>query len=86
MEAIFQAYAKALLVDRNKLAQCQIEGDVVVAQEVLQEAFLTDVRALVGKSRIQSGGEIDPLAFYRSEEIREKLIAQRGKDSHASGL
>lgn len=86
LEAISQAFAKALLVDREKLTQCQNEGDVVGAQEVLQEAFLTDVRPLVREARIQSGGEAAPLDFYRREKIREKLIAQRGKDSHASGL
>ena len=86
LEAISQAYAKALLVDRGKLTQFQISGDVVGAQEVLQEAFLTDVRPLVREARIQSGGEADPLAFYRSEKIREKLIAKRGKNALASGL
>ncbi|GAB2488134.1 TIM barrel protein [Algoriphagus taiwanensis] len=86
LEAISQAYAKALLVDREKLNQCQNEGDVVAAQEVLQEAFLTDVRPLVREARIQSGGEGGPLAFYRKEKIREKLIAKRGRSSQASGL
>ncbi|MBA4298884.1 MAG: sugar isomerase [Cyclobacterium sp.] len=86
LEAISQAYAKALLVDRKKLALCQNEGDVVGAQEVLQDAFLTDVRTLVCEARIQSGGEADPLAFYRKEKIRAKLIAQRGKGAQASGL
>ncbi|MHA7130862.1 TIM barrel protein [Algoriphagus namhaensis] len=86
LEAISQAYAKALLVDRKKLTQCQNDGDVVGAQEVLQAAFLTDVRALVREARIQSGGEAEPLAFYRNEKIREKLIAKRGKNAQASGL
>jgi L-rhamnose isomerase/sugar isomerase len=86
LESISQAYAKALLVDREKLTQYQISGDVIGAQEVLQEAFLTDVRALVREARIQSGGEADPLVYYRSEKIRAKLIAQRGKDAQASGL
>ena len=86
LEAISQAYAKALFVDREKLTQCQINGDTVGAQEVLQDAFLTDVRALVREARIQSGGEADPLAFFRNEKIREKLITQRGKNAQASGL
>ncbi len=86
VESISQAYAKSLLVDRNKLNQCQLEGDVVGAQEVLQDAFLTDVRSLVREARIQSGGEIDPLDFYRREKIREKRILQRGKNAQASGL
>jgi L-rhamnose isomerase/sugar isomerase len=86
LESISQAYAKSLLVDRSKLTMCQLEGDVVGAQEVLQDAFLTDVRPLVREARIQSGGEAEPLAFYRREKIREKLIAKRGKDAQASGL
>lgn len=86
LEAISQAFAKALLVDRKKLTQCQNDGDVVGAQEVLQEAFLTDVRPLVREARMQSGGEGDPLAFFRREKIREKLITKRGKNAQASGL
>jgi L-rhamnose isomerase/sugar isomerase len=86
LESISQAYAKSLLVDRNQLNQCQLEGDVVGAQEVLQDAFLTDVRPLVREARIQSGGELDPLDYYRREKIREKRILQRGKNTQASGL
>ena len=86
LESISQAYAKSLLVDRKKLNQCQFEGDVVGAQEVFQDAFLTDVRSLVREARIQSGGEGDPLDYYRSEKIREKRILQRGKNAQASGL
>ena len=86
LESISQAYAKSLVVDRNQLNQCQLEGDVVGAQEVLQDAFLTDVRPLVREARIQSGGELDPLDYYRREKIREKRILQRGKNTQASGL
>jgi L-rhamnose isomerase/sugar isomerase len=86
LEAISLSYAKALLVDRAKLAICQLEGDVAGAQEVLQAAFQTDVRALVREARVQSGGEADPLAYFRKEKIRERLIAKRGKNSVATGL
>lgn len=86
LEGISQAYAKALLVDRKKLRNLQMGEDVVGAQEVLQEAYLTDVRPLVREARVQSGGEADPLGYYRREKIREKLIAQRGKNAQASGL
>lgn len=86
LEAIAIAYAKALLVDREKLTQFQMNGDTVGAQEVLQDAFLTDVRPLVREARIQSGGVESPLDYYRTEKIREKLISQRGKNSQATGL
>lgn len=86
LEAISLSYAKALLVDRAKLAICQLEGDVAGAQEILQAAFQTDVRALVREARVQSGGEADPLAYFRKEKIRERLIAKRGENSVATGL
>jgi L-rhamnose isomerase/sugar isomerase len=86
LEAISISYSKALLVDRSKLAICQLEGDVAGAQEILQAAFQTDVRTLVREARVQSGGEADPLGYYRMEKIREKLIAKRGKNSVATGL
>ncbi len=86
LEAISICYAKALLVDRNRLMNCQIQGDVAGAQELLQAAFQTDVRALVREARIQSGGEADPLAYYRGEKIRQQLIAKRGVGAKATGL
>lgn len=86
LEAISLSYSKALLVDRSKLSFCQLEGDVAGAQEILQAAFQTDVRALVREARVQSGGEADPLGFYRTEKIRERLITKRGKNSVATGL
>jgi L-rhamnose isomerase/sugar isomerase len=86
LEAIAIAYAKALLVDRGKLTQCQMSGDTVGAQEIFQDAFQTDVRPLVKEARIQDGGVESPLEYYRTEKIREKLISQRGKKSQATGL
>src|ERR1700735_1816622 len=43
VEAIMLSYAQALLVDRKKLVQAQEDNDVASAQNILQEAFRTDV-------------------------------------------
>lgn len=86
LEAISQAFAKASLVDRSQLYHCQQSGDVAGAQEVLQKAFLTDVRPIVREARIRSGGPYDPLDVFRKLEIRRQLIVTRGKSSLASGL
>ncbi|MGH3131423.1 MAG: L-rhamnose isomerase, partial [Gaiellaceae bacterium] len=43
------AYAKALLVDGERLAAAQLAGDVLGAHRVLGEAFETDVRPLLGR-------------------------------------
>jgi L-rhamnose isomerase/sugar isomerase len=86
VEAIMITYAQALLVDREKLRQAQVENDVVTAQEVLQQAFRTDVRALVAEARLRVGAAINPLGLYRTEQIRTNLIKQRGAKTVATGL
>ena len=86
VEAIMITYAQALLVDRDRLKQAQAENDVVTAQEVLQQAFRTDVRALVAEARLRAGAAINPLGLYRTEQIRTNLIKQRGAKTVATGL
>ena len=86
VEAIVISYAQALLVDRKKLAEAQLQNDVVAAQELLQTAFRTDVRALVAEARLRAGGALHPLAVYRKEKVRENLIKQRGLKTVATGL
>ncbi|MDB4292608.1 sugar isomerase [Maribacter sp.] len=86
LEAIQEAYAKALLVDQQSLTEAQQHHDVVSCQEILQEAFRTDVRPLLEKARVDRGGALDPINAYRSLKIRKKLIEERGTDSVASGL
>lgn len=86
VEAIMISYAQALLVDRKKLTEAQDNNDVVTAQEILQEAFRTDVRALVAEARLLAGGSLQPLEFYRSKKIRQQLIAERGTKTITTGL
>lgn len=86
VEAIKIAYAQALLVDRKALVEAQEENDVVRAQEILQDAYRTDVRPLVAESRLRSGGALQPLALFRALRIREQLVKDRGAKSVATGL
>ncbi|MGF6929794.1 L-rhamnose isomerase/sugar isomerase [Chitinophaga sp. W2I13] len=86
VEAIMITYAQALLVDRKKLLAAQQHNDVVTAQEILQQAFRTDVRSLVAAARIQAGGALNPLALYRAEKVRDHLIRERGAKTMATGL
>ena len=86
VEAIMQAYAKALLIDKKALNRAQEANDVARCQEILQAAYLTDVRALVAEARRQSGGAIDPLSIYRDLKIREHLIQERGQKTVTTGL
>ena len=86
VEAIMISYAQALIVDRKKLNEVQQSNDVVLAQEILQDAFRTDLRPLIAEARIQAGGALDPLKLYRSSKVRENLIRERGLKTVATGL
>ncbi|KAA9037589.1 sugar isomerase [Ginsengibacter hankyongi] len=85
-EAIMIAYARALLVDATTLQQAQQENDVVKAQEILQSAFLTDVRPIIAEARMLSGGALRPLESFRVLNARGELIKVRGNKTLATGL
>ena len=86
VDAIMLAYTHALMVDRNKLNKAQEANDVVTAQQILQDTFRTDVRAITAEARLKSGGALDPLQFFRDEKVREQLTKERGTGTKATGL
>ncbi|MEZ0539097.1 sugar isomerase [Fibrella arboris] len=86
VEAIQLAYAQALLVDRAALEEAREVNDVVRAQEILQDAFRTDVRPLVAEARMRAGGALNPLALFRQLDVRGQLIGERGLKTVATGL
>lgn len=86
VEVIKKAYAKVLLVDRDALNEAQQSNDPVAAQEVLQDAYQTDVRPLLREARIQKNAAADPIELYRQLEIRKELIKERGTETIATGL
>ena len=86
LEAIRLAYAQALLVDSNALEEARADNDATRAQEILQDAFRTDVRPLLREARLQGGAALEPLSLFRELEIRKQLIRERGKKTVATGL
>jgi L-rhamnose isomerase / sugar isomerase len=86
VEAIMMAYAQALSVDRKALEIAQNENDTVRCQEILQNAFRTDVRALVAEASLRAGGALSPIQVYRNLRVRENLIKERGSLTVATGL
>jgi L-rhamnose isomerase/sugar isomerase len=86
VEAIKIAYAQALLVDKTALVLAQQKNDVAKAQEVLQNAYRTDVRPLIAEARLRAGGALNPIALFREQEVRKKLIGLRGEKTIATGL
>jgi L-rhamnose isomerase / sugar isomerase len=86
VEAIMMAYAQALSVDRKALEVAQNENDTVHCQEILQNAFRTDVRALVAEASLRAGGALSPIQVFRNLRVRETLISERGSKTVATGL
>ncbi len=86
VEAIMLAYTQALMVDRKQLTDAQENNEVVLAQEILQDVFRTDVRPIVAEARLRSGGALDPIQLFRQLKVRENLIKERGAKTIATGL
>lgn len=86
VEGIKVALAQALLIDREALNEARTANDVAMAQQVLQDAFRTDVRPLLREARIRNGAAADPIRLYRELDVRKKLVSDRGEDSVATGL
>jgi len=86
VEAIKIAYAQALIVDKAKLVQAQQNNDAALAQEILQQAYRTDVRPLVAEARLRAGGALNPLGLFRDLQVRSNLIKERGEKTVATGL
>jgi L-rhamnose isomerase/sugar isomerase len=81
---IQHAYAKALLVDEQRLAAAQSAGDVLGAHRILLEAFESDVRPLGARLRHELGLEADPVEAFRAGGYADKLARERGIASTAS--
>jgi L-rhamnose isomerase / sugar isomerase len=86
VEAIQLAYTQALLMDRKKLQVAQEQNDVAMAQQILQDAYRTDVRPLLAEARLRSGAALEPLSLFRSLKMREQLVKHRGTRTVATGL
>lgn len=86
VEAIMIAYAQALLVDNIALEEAQQSNDVVLAQEILQSAYRTDVQPLVAEARLRGGAALAPVPLFRQLKVRDNLIKERGLKTVTTGL
>jgi L-rhamnose isomerase/sugar isomerase len=80
-----EAFAKALLVDHEALAQAQARGDVLGGHEALLDAYKTDVRPALARARRALGAAEDPVAELRSSGYVERISAERGATAGVAG-
>ena len=72
-----EAYAKALLVDRDALREAQQAGDVLGGHEVLLDAYRTDVREICARARAALGAAEDPVAAHRESGYARRMADER---------
>jgi L-rhamnose isomerase / sugar isomerase len=73
-----ELFAKAALVDREKLAEVQQSCDLVAAEETLRGAFWTDVRPMVKEWREARKLPAEPLAALNESGYVERIGKERG--------
>ena len=69
--------ARALLVDGDALAAAQLAGDVLGANNILMDAFYTDVRPDLADWRESRGLPRDPYAAYLASGYQQQIAADR---------
>jgi L-rhamnose isomerase/sugar isomerase len=72
-----ELYAKAALVDHQRLASLQQRCSLVEAEECLRSAFWEDVRPVLREWRRSRGLPEDPLQAFRNSGYLEKITAER---------
>ena len=72
-----ELYARAALVDHEKLAKLQQSCSLVDAEETLRGAFWEDTREVVKEWRKSKGLAENPLAAFRNSGYLERITAER---------
>jgi len=76
--------ARALLVDADAIASAQMAGDVLGANDVLMDAFSTDVRPALADWREERGLPRNPMATYLASGYQEEIEKTRVGGNQAS--
>ena len=78
VETAFELFVKAMIVNYDKLREHQGKMDVTMAEETLKKAFMTDVKPLIWKFKVEMGLPPDPLEYYRKDGYLERIRKERG--------
>ncbi|HEY2016272.1 MAG TPA: TIM barrel protein [Bryobacteraceae bacterium] len=79
-----ELFAKAALVDHEKLAQCQANCALVDAETCLKDAFSSDVRPVIQEWAQSKGLPADPMDAFRQSGYLERITAERGAKNMAA--
>ncbi|HTS67402.1 MAG TPA: TIM barrel protein [Terriglobia bacterium] len=79
-----ELYAKAVLVDQEKLAHHQTKGELLDAEECLKQAFGSDVRPAIREWRKSKGLAAEPLQAFRTSGYTARAERERGAKNKGS--
>ncbi len=79
-----ELYAKAAIVDHEKLARHQTRCELVDAENCLKDAFSTDVRPAIREWAQSNGLPADPLKAFRESGYLGRVTAERREKNAAS--
>jgi hypothetical protein len=85
-EAIAASYAKALIVDREKLHGAQQDNDAMMGFQALRQAHTTDVSPILAQARVEAGGAADVLGVYRASGYRGRKAQERRPVGLGAGI
>jgi L-rhamnose isomerase/sugar isomerase len=77
-------YAKAAIVDRERLRDAQARSALIDAETCLKDAFSTDVRPAIREWALSRGLPEDPMAAFRQSGYLERITAERAAKNAAS--
>jgi L-rhamnose isomerase/sugar isomerase len=79
-----ELFAKAALVDLEKLAHYQAHSELIDAEECLKDAFSTDVRPAIREWRRSKGLAEAPLEAFRESDYLERATRERAERNRFS--
>ncbi len=79
-----ELFAKAALVDFDRLTSAQKKSDLIRAESCLQDAFATDVRPSIQDWRKSKGLPPDPMQAFLESGYLERVSEERGKRNTAA--
>jgi L-rhamnose isomerase/sugar isomerase len=81
-----ELYAKAALVDHAELTRLQERNAQIDAEELLRDAFGTDVRPVISDWRKQRGIPVSPFAAFRESGYEARVAKERKERRAALGI
>ena len=77
VDSLQVSLARALVLDRKRLAECRDAQKIIPANRVFLDGFLTDVRPILYVARLEQDLPMDPVVAYDKSGYQERIEAER---------